>query len=453
MIPDQHRSDARAAEASARRESIRVRSRRWRPSHVPLFDMADIIEALRRAVAATPDDLTLRLHLADQLVAAGRQPEAIVELAAVLAADPGNAAAKAAMQKALSVTSDTPSGPEPEPAAPRPAVPDSFDWDAAEQQVDSAADPWLQLDANAALPEPAALPISSKFRVEPPDVTLADVGGMQAVKERLIASFLAPLRNPELRKRFAKSMRGGLLLYGPPGCGKTMIARAMAGELGAKFLSVGITDVYDAMFGATEQNLHEAFQVARREAPCVLFFDEIDALGARRSQMTSSWTRTSINQLLVELDGIDAMNEGVFVLAATNQPWDVDPALRRPGRLDRTVLVLPPDLEARRAIFQHHLKGRPVEKIDTLALAKKSEGMSGADIYLVCETATEEALLAGARTGDVRDITQKDFERALSQTRPSIGPWLDSARNVVLFGDDDGTYADLRAYLKKAKRL
>ncbi|PWD52196.1 hypothetical protein C8046_17670 [Serinibacter arcticus] len=277
---------------------------------------------------------------------------------------------------------------------------------------------------------------------------------MRAVKERLNAAFLAPLRNPELRERFAKSLRGGLLLYGPPGCGKTMIARALAGELGARFLSVGLTDILDSAYGATERNIHEIFQLARREAPCVLFFDEIDALGGRRSQRTLDWTRGSINQLLTELDGVDALNEGVFVLAATNQPWDVDPALRRPGRLDRTVLVLPPDEEARTSVIAHHLRGRPVaDDIDTRALARASEGLSGADLALACESATEVALLHAASTGQVRDISHDDLARAVAATRPSVGAWLDSARNVVMFGDDDGTYTELRAYLKKVKRL
>ncbi|MGC0274593.1 ATP-binding protein [Pseudactinotalea sp. Z1739] len=246
---------------------------------------------------------------------------------------------------------------------------------------------------------------------------------------------------------------GGLLLYGPPGCGKTFIARALAGELGAKFLSIGITDVLDPHFGQSERNLHEAFQLARREAPCVLFFDEVDALGGRRSQTSTSMMRTAVNQLLTELDGVGADNEGVFVLGATNQPWDIDPALRRPGRFDRTVLVLPPDAEARAAIFTFHLRSRPTGAIDIAALARATEGLSGADIALVCETATETAMMDGVTSGVVRDIQHDDLLSALEQAHPTVSAWLDSARNVVLFGDDDGTYKELRRYLKKVKRL
>ncbi|UXN22787.1 ATP-binding protein [Curtobacterium flaccumfaciens] len=217
-------------------------------------------------------------------------------------------------------------------------------------------------------------------------------------------------------------------------------------------MSVSITDVLDPYLGASEQNIRAVFEAARAAAPCVVFFDEVDALGQRRSQTRSSHVRGMVNQLLTELDGVDGGNEGVFVLAATNQPWDVDPALRRPGRLDRTVLVLPPDVPAREAIFRGHLRDRPVEGIDAAALAKRTEGFSGADIAYVCEVAAEHALMDSITTGTARLIGMPDLLAALSEVRPSTSAWLETARSVVLFGEDDGTYADLRAYLKKSKR-
>lgn len=410
-----------------------------------------LIDALRRAVQATPDDLVLRLHLARVLVDAGRGTEAVAEAAAVLQRDPANATAQQLMSRALG------GAPPPGPAAPDPAVPvadhdqqgkpPGFDWTQAEAQISDVAQPMFVDD------EAAPDPQESAFDVERSTVTLADVGGMTEVKRRLDAAFLAPLRNPELRALYGKSLRGGLLLYGPPGCGKTFLARAVAGELGAKFVSIGLSDVLDMYIGSSERNLHEAFQLARREAPCVLFFDEIDALGQRRTQTRASAIRGAVNQLLTELDGVDEANDGVFVLAATNQPWDVDPALRRPGRLDRTLLVLPPDRPARQEIFRFHLRRRPVEGIDVAALAKSSEGLSGADIAYACELASERALLDSVESGTPRLIGHDDVRAALAEVRPSVTGWLDTARNVVMFGDDDGTYADLRAYLKKAKRL
>ena len=340
----------------------------------------------------------------------------------------------------------TPPVPSPEPSNATDGEP-AFDWHAAEREVDDLAVPMFVDERTA--PEPTV----SAWDVERSSLTLADVGGMAAVKERLDAAFLAPLRNPELRRLYGKSLRGGLLLYGPPGCGKTFLARAVAGELGAKFVSAGLADVLDMWVGGSERNVHELFQIARREAPCVLFLDEVDALGQKRSQTRNSGMRGAVVQLLTELDGVAAANEGVFVLAATNQPWDVDPALRRPGRLDRTLLVLPPDRPAREAVFRYHLRHRPVEGIDLGKLATLTEGFSGADIAHVCDTASEFALLDGARTGNVRMISMRDFDAALTEVRPSVGPWLDSARNVVLFGDQDDAYADLRAFLKKVKRL
>ncbi|WP_235736211.1 ATP-binding protein [Nocardioides alcanivorans] len=272
------------------------------------------------------------------------------------------------------------------------------------------------------------------------------------MKKRLEASFLAPLRNPELRQLYGKSLRGGLLLYGPPGCGKTYLARAVAGELGAAFLHVSLADVLDMYIGQSERNVAELFRQARDSAPCVLFLDELDAIGQKRSLTRNSGMRTTVNQLLTELDGIGSDNDGVFVLAATNHPWDVDPALRRPGRLDRTLLVLPPDRTAREAILRSHFAKRPVERIDLAGLAKRTDGLSGADLAHLVDSAAEIALMESVRTGSARMITMADVQTALRDVRPSIGPWIETARNVALYANESGEYDELAKFIRKHGR-
>ncbi|TDC00481.1 ATP-binding protein [Micromonospora fluostatini] len=414
-----------------------------------------LLDSLAAALDARPDDLPLRLHLAALLLERGRGAEAIGHIGQALARDPAHVEARALMQRALGTAVP---GPPPavamtpdHPAAGAAPAGGDAPLAAYERELADVVPPRFLRAGDE--PEPVSGDADRVYDVESASVRLSDVGGMAAVKERLELAFLGPLRNPELRRVYGKSLRGGLMLYGPPGCGKTFLARAVAGEMGAKFLSLSIVDVLDMWIGNSERNLHELFQAARRNAPCVLFLDEVDALGHKRSQVGSSAMRTLGNQLLAELDGMEGSNEGVFVLAATNTPWDVDPALRRPGRLDRVVLVLPPDPEARRAILEYHLRDRPIAGIDLHRVVAATEDFSGADLAHLCETAAEFAMADSVRRGEVRMIEQRDLERALKEVRPSTRPWLATARNVAMFANEGGVYDDLVAYLKHRRLL
>jgi hypothetical protein len=423
---------------------------------------AAVLASLRRAVEAMPDDAGLRLHLAGLLLDAGHRDEAIRHLGAIVHADPGHAAALRMLLRASAAgeaAAPSPGGtaaPAPTAApggtgAARPGEPGAFDWASAETEFAASVPPMFVAagDAGAA---PAG-PVPDAGDAERPALALADVAGMTEVKARLEAAFLAPLRNPELRRLYHKSLRGGLLLYGPPGCGKTFIARAVAGELGARFMTVSFADVIDMYAGQSERNIRQLFVAAREISPCVLFLDEVDAIGQKRSQLRNSAMRTAVNQLLLELDDVSAANEGVFILGASNHPWDVDSALRRPGRFDRMLLVLPPDAAAREAVFRFHLKGRPVAGIDLTRLAALTDGYSAADVAHACESAAERALLDSARSGQIRMIGPADLVAAIGEITPSIGPWFESARNVALFANEGGAYDDLAAYLKKRKLL
>lgn len=403
-----------------------------------------LIDSLSAALESRPDDLPLRLHLAELLLDAGRSAEAIAQIGQALARDPGNPSARALMTRALGGAVPGPAAVDPPPAGDDPLA-------AYEQELADVVPPRFVRAGDES--DPVVGEADRVYDIETSSVRLADVGGMAAVKERLELAFLGPLRNPELRRMYGKSLRGGLLLYGPPGCGKTFLARAVAGEMGAKFLSLSIVDVLDMWLGNSEGNLHQLFESARRSAPCVLFLDEVDALGHKRSQLGSSAMRTVGNQLLAELDGMEGNNEGIFVLAATNAPWDVDPALRRPGRLDRMVLVVPPDAAARRAILEYHLRDRPIAGIDLGKLVAATEDYSGADLAHLCETAAEYAMADSIRRGEVRMIEQRDLQRARKEVLPSTRPWLTTARNVAMFANEGGVYDDLVAYLKRRKAL
>lgn len=400
-----------------------------------------LIREMSAAVERSPEVLELRLHLATLLAERGRYADALTHCSAALTQDATNPAALALLQQCSAKLAPESATPTTEESA-SPAT--DFDWSAAEEQVGDIIRP-------AFVEEPAdAVNETDVDVVERSQVRLADIAGMAEVKRQLELSLLGPIRNPELMKAFKVSARGGLLLYGPPGCGKTFIAKAVSGELGANFYQVGIADVLHRYLGESERSVRSIFDTARRNAPCVLFFDEVDALGHRRSALSgNAGLRPVVNALLEELDSATSSNEGVYVLGATNAPWDVDPALRRPGRFDRMIFVSLPDAEARAAIVRLHLQDRPVEGINPTSIASRTDRFSGADLAYICNTATQLAMADSMRTGQVRPVRSTDIDAALAQVRPSAGPWFDTARNVVEFANNDGTYDELAKYMRR----
>jgi SpoVK/Ycf46/Vps4 family AAA+-type ATPase len=292
--------------------------------------------------------------------------------------------------------------------------------------------------------------IDSRF-LQKPNVSFSDVGGMEAVKKEIELKIIKPILHPELYKAYGKKVGGGILLYGPPGCGKTFIAKATAGQVNAKFISVGLNDILDMWIGNSEKNLHEIFELARNNTPCVLFIDEIDALGASRSDMKQSSGRHLINQFLQELDGIDSTNEGVLIIGATNTPWNLDPAFRRPGRFDRIVFVPPPDVTTIESILRLKLNNKPTGTIDLQSIAKKAENYSGADIDAIIDIAIEQKLESSFSDGIPKPLETNDLLNALKKHKPSTQEWFSTAKNFAMFANDSGLYDDILTYLKIKK--
>jgi transitional endoplasmic reticulum ATPase len=282
---------------------------------------------------------------------------------------------------------------------------------------------------------------------EKPKLSFADVGGMDEVKEAIRMKIIHPLQHAELFRAYNKKVGGGVLLYGPPGCGKTLLSKATAGEIKANFIALGLHQILDMWIGNSEKNMHEVFELARQHAPCILFFDEVDALAADRRDLRQSAGRNLINQFLSEMDGAQSDNDGVLILGATNAPWHIDPAFRRPGRFDRTQFVPPPDQAARAAIAGVMAKSKPIGELDPVALAKKTEGFSGADLKAVFDLATESVLEEAMKTGKVVPLNTKDLIKAAARHKPTTKAWFDSARNYAMYSNQSGYYDDVLKYL------
>jgi len=255
--------------------------------------------------------------------------------------------------------------------------------------------------------------------VEVPTTRWDDIGGLDDVKSQLKESVEWPLKNPSMFKRIGINPPKGVLLYGPPGCGKTMLARAVATESEANFISIKGPEIFSKWVGESEKAIREIFRKGRVAAPSVIFMDEVDAVIPRRGlgYSDSGATERVISQLLTEMDGIETL-ENVVVIAATNRPDILDPSVLRPGRFDRLIYVPPPDEKTRLSIFKIHTKNMPLaQDVDLEFLAKTTAGYSGADIEAVCREAAMNALRINQNT---KAITMDDFKKALERTGPSI---------------------------------
>lgn len=336
-----------------------------------------------------------------------------------------------------------------QPASPAPAPP------AQPPSLIPAAHSPSVIPAPHAQPQAAggqygSADVEPTAEVEHSPVTFADVAGMDTVKEALRMKLLLPTQQPELFAAYGKRAGGGVLLYGPPGAGKTHLARAAAGELGAAFVNVGLADILDMWTGSSERNLRATFAMARRNRPCVLFFDEVDALAARRSDMRQAHSRQIVNQFLAELDGVDEhANEGVLVLAATNAPWYIDVAFRRPGRFDQMVFVPPPDTVARAAMLSLMCRDKPQAKMDFDKVARATDGFVGADLKGLVDRAVEAKLHESIRAGRPIPLSTGDLMAAAKAMRPTaVREWLGTARNYVLHANESGAWDELLPWLR-----
>ncbi len=263
-----------------------------------------------------------------------------------------------------------------------------------------------------------------------PGISFAELGGMEALKKMFRLEIVELLKNPGLATRYGKSFRGGYLLYGPPGCGKSMLAEAVAGEAGLALARANINSILNMYVGNSEKNLAAIFAQARRNQPALVFFDEIDALGGKRENLDQQWQKTLVNVFLAEMDRIERNRDKIVVFGATNAPWDIDAALRRSGRLGKEVFVPPPDEKSRAEIISLCSMGLPLEGVDFGELARLTRDFSAANLKSICGKAANRAW-EDAVGGKEGNVTMGDFLEAIKSEKSDVLEWMAVARKTA----------------------
>jgi SpoVK/Ycf46/Vps4 family AAA+-type ATPase len=300
---------------------------------------------------------------------------------------------------------------------------------------------------------PTTVPATGSMKAKGPSLSFDDIGGLEDVKKQVRRRIINPFLKQELFARFKRKSGGGVLMYGPPGCGKTMLARALSHECNAHFLNVKAADLLDPYSGVTERRITEVFDEARRRSPTVLFFDEVEAIAQKRQHDSHARVNTGVSSLLTEMDGFEGQNEAVLLLGATNVPWSLDGAFRRPGRFGRTIFVPPPDKVARKFIMNRALIGRPVtDGLDLSDIVARTSGYSGADLIDIVDTALDYAIEDSDRADAICPLNGDHFKEALAEVRPSTGEWFSQASAYATHANRDGLYDDLSAFLKKHRK-
>ncbi|HET6275738.1 MAG TPA: AAA family ATPase [Candidatus Cybelea sp.] len=439
------------------------------------------IEALRAALAGSPENAKLRAYLAEVLAESGRHEDAVVQYRYLIDNGSADIAARLGLAKALFVLGRASEAApladrlQDEPGCPADATllyarvkAHLGDYERAGRAYRDAiqADPSLtdaefevSLRAHGDAPpeKPVAVADALLFDdasnaepalLEKPAINFSNVGGMTAVKDAIRDKFLNPLAHPDIYKAYGVSAGGGLLMYGPPGVGKTYLARATAGESKANFINIGISDILSMWLGNSERHLHACFEHARKNRPCLIFFDEIDALGGNRQNLATSAVRNVVNQFLSEMDGARYANDGVFVVGATNAPWQLDSAFRRPGRFDRIIFVPPPDETARAEILRVLCEGKPTNDLNFAEVAARTDAFSGADLKAVVDAAVELRLRDAVEQQIVKPLSTRDLLAATSKIKPSTREWFAMAKNYALYANESGIYDDIVRFLR-----